>query len=144
MYSPFEIALALTDGSYPQAPQCMTTPIESGDPRSVYHCVVYPSTSGANAGRWSGQTTIVPIGWQIGVTSESRRICRFSSDLDSSGTIDRNVEHPAAYVGVDSALAQQNFLVVAGTDSCPTAPPARIDGGGADVYANLGTVQHQP
>jgi Tfp pilus assembly protein PilV len=141
---PLEIALALTSGSYPQAPQCTTTPIESGDRRAVYHCVVYPSAGGANAGRWSGQTTIVPVGWRIGVAPEDRRVCRFSSDLDGSGAIDRNVEHPAAYVGVDTALAQQNFLVVAGTDSCPTAPPVRIDGGGTDVYADLGTVQHQP
>ena len=141
---PFEIALALTGNGYPQAPQCTTTPIEAGDPRSVYHCVVYPSASGANAGQWSGQTTIVPIGWRIGVMAEDRHVCRFSSDLDGSGAIDRNAEHPAAYTGVDSALAQQNFLVVAGTDSCPSAPPARIEGNAGDVYADLGTVQHQP
>ena len=141
---PFEIALALAGSSYPQAPQCTTTPIESGDPRALYHCVVYPAASGTSAGRWSGEATIVPIGWRIGLTTDDRRVCRFSSDLDGSGAIDRNVEHPADYTGVDSALAQQNFLVIAGTDSCPTAPPTRIEGDAADVYADLGTVQHQP
>ena len=141
---PFEISLVLTGGSYPRAPQCTTTPIEGSDALSVYHCVVYPSASGASAGRWSGQTTIAPIGWRIGVMAEDRRICRFSSDLDGSGAIDRNVEHPAAYTSVDIALAQQNFLVVAGTDSCLSAPPARIEGNAGDVYADLGTVQHQP
>ena len=141
---PFEIALALAGSSYPQAPQCTTTPIESGDPRALYHCVVYPAASGTSAGRWSGAATIVPIGWRIGLTADDRRVCRFSSDLDGSGAIDRNVEHPADYTGVDSALAQQNFLVIAGTDSCPTAPPTRIEGDAGDVYADRGTVQHQP
>ena len=141
---PFEIVLALTGGSYPQAPRCTTTPIESGDQRALYHCVVYPSASGTSAGRWSGQATVVPIGWRIGVTSDDRRVCRFSSDLDGSGAIDRNVEHPADYTSVDSALAQQNFLVIAGTASCPAAPTTRIEGDAADVYVDLGTVQHQP
>lgn len=141
---PFEIALVLSGDGYPQAPQCTTTAIESGDPRSVYHCVVYPSVGGAHAGRWSGQTTIVPIGWRIGVAAGEHRVCRFSSDLDGSGSIDTNLEHPAAYVDVDAALGQQNFLVVAGTGSCPHAPAAHVEGGAGDVYANLGTVQHQP
>jgi hypothetical protein len=141
---PFEIALALSDGSYPQAAQCATTSIETADRRALYHCVVYPSTSGANAGRWSGKTTIVPIGWRIGTTTEDRRVCRFSSDLDDSGAIDRNVEHPAAYVGVDAALAHQNFLVVAATDSCPGAASTRIAADAAVVSADLATVPHQP
>lgn len=134
---PFEVALALSEGTYPQAPQCTTS-------ATLYHCVVYPSASGANAGRWSGRTTLVPIGWRIGAAAEDRRVCRFSSDLDASGAIDRNVEHPAAYAGVDSALAQQNFLVIAGTDSCPGASPTRVAGDAEDIYADLATLPHQP
>lgn len=126
---PFEITLALSDDTYPQAPQCTTTPIETGDRRVLYHCVVYPPASGTAAGRWSGQATLVPIGWRVGMDALEQRVCRFSSDLDGSGAIDRNVEHPVAYADVDSALAQQNFLVVAGAAPCPT---------------DLGTVQHQP
>jgi len=126
---PFGIMLALSDGTYTRAPQCTTMPINAGDRRAVYHCVVYPSVSGANAGHWSGSTTIVPIGWRIGVTAQDQRVCRYSSDLDGSGAIDRNIEHPATYTSVDSALAQQNFLVAAGPDNCP---------------GDLGTVQHQP
>jgi len=141
---PLQIALALESATYPQAPLCATSVIESGDPRIAYHCVIYPPTSGADAGRWSGAATIVPIGWRIGTAPEDRRICRFSSDLDGSGAIDRNVEHPAAYSAVDAALAQQNFLVVAGTDACPSAAPTRIEGSTGDVFADLGTVQHQP
>jgi hypothetical protein len=140
---PFEVALALSDGTYPQAPLC-TTSTSSTISATLYHCVVYPSASGANAGRWSGRTTLVPIGWRVGTTAEDRRVCRFSSDLDGSGAIDRNVEHPAAYAGVDSALAQQNFLVIAGTESCPGSAPTRIAGDADDVYSDLATVPHQP
>ncbi|HKW85359.1 MAG TPA: hypothetical protein VJN68_16545 [Burkholderiaceae bacterium] len=141
---PFGIALVLDNGSYPQAPLCTVAAIEVGDRRAVYHCIVYPSASSTSAGRWSGAARIVPTGWSIGLASADRRVCRFSSDLDGSGAIDRNIEHPAAYVGVDTALAQQNFLVIAATDSCPAAAPVRIEGDAADVYADLGTVQHQP
>lgn len=141
---PFEMVLALTDGNYPQPPQCTTTPIETGDRRSVYYCVVYPSASDANAGHWSGRATIAPIGWQIGVTAQGRRVCRFSSDLDGSGAIDHNVEHPAAYSGVDAALAQQNFLVVGGAEPCPSATTTATSGAAGDVFADLSTVQHQP
>jgi len=141
---PFEIALALSDGNYPHLPQCTTTPIETGDPRAMYHCVIYPSAGDANAGRWSGRATIAPIGWTIGATAQDRRVCRYSSDLDGSGAIDRNVEHPEAYMGVDAALAQQNFLVVAGADACPSAPAVAISGVAGDVFADLSAVQHQP
>jgi Tfp pilus assembly protein PilV len=136
---PFQLRLALSGGEYPQPPQCATTPIDTGEQRTVYHCAVYPSASGANAGRWSGRTTIAPIGWTIGTTAQDRRICRFSADLDGSGAIDRNVEHPAEYSSVDAALAQQNFLVVSGAEPCPPALPLA-----GDVFADLSTVQHQP
>ena len=141
---PFDVMLALTNGNYPQAPRCTSAPADAGGPSAVYHCVVYPSVSGADVGRWSGRAAIVPIGWQIGVGAGDWRVCRYSSDLDGSGAIDRNIEHPAAYAGVDTALAQQNFLVMAGADNCPGAPAVRIEGDGADVYAELGTIQHQP
>jgi len=126
---PFEIALALSGDTYPQAPQCTTTPIETGDRRTLYHCVVYPAASGTTAGRWSGRAALVPTGWRVGVNASEQRVCRYSTDLDGSGAIDRNIEHPAAYADVDSGLGQQNFLVITGPDNCPT---------------ELGTVQHQP
>lgn len=140
----FEVALALSGDGYPQAPQCTTTSIDTGDPRSVYHCVVYPSASGARAGRWSGQTTIAPIGWRIGVAAGEYRVCRFSSDLDASGAIDTNLEHPATYTDVDAALAQQNFLVTSGGDACPSAAALRLVGEASDIYADVGATQHQP
>ena len=109
---------------------------ETGDRFVAYHCAVYPA-----AGRsWSGRTTLTAEGWTIGSGPTDRRVCRYSADTDRSGAIDRNVEHPAGYVDLAGSLAQQNFLVIAGTQSCPTGAPPPQPRGAAD----LSTVQHQP
>lgn len=122
---PLEIALALQGDGYPSAPLCIAAPLDDGADRAVrYHCLVPVRADG----RWSGRSSVVPQGWRIGTGAGEYRVCRYSADLDGSGAVDRNVEHPARYENVDAALAQQNFLVVAGPDACP-AP---------------GTVQHQP
>ena len=133
---PFDIVLTLSGGSYTQAPACFTRPVEAdGDRRSLYHCVVYPLANG----RWSGRSTLAPLGWHIGTAADEYRVCRYSSDLDGSGAIDRNLEHPADYTNVDAALAQQNFLVIAGGDDCPAAAVEA-----AEAVSTLDTVQHQP
>lgn len=165
------IALSLTGGTYPQAPVCdaeaMKTvsytaagslrveavPInaapasvgvaswnDTGDRHTAYLCVVYPLLSGT----WSGRATLVPTGWTVGTGAADRRVCRYTADLDGNGAIDANIEHPADYAGVTGALAQQNFLVVNGSDTCPTGAATRITGQAGDVFANLGTAAHQP
>jgi Tfp pilus assembly protein PilV len=113
---------------------------ETGDRHVAYHCVVYPLASGL----WSGRTTLAPAGWTIGTGPDDRRVCRFTSDLDGSGAIDANAEHPATYANVDGPLAHQNFLVIKGNEPCPTGTPARLDGTSEPVYVNLATAQHQP
>ena len=168
------VALALAGGAYPNAPVCATEAMktvsystigaaaslhieavplaalpasvgvaswaDSGDRHLAYHCVVYPLASG----QWSGRATLLPIGWSVGTGVAERRVCRYSADLDGSGAVDLNLEHPAAYANVDSALAHQNFLVIKGSETCPTRPAVRVEGTNADVYADLSTVQHQP
>ena len=166
------VALATSGGSYPLAPQCTsealkTVVVDSGGRRQIktvaidatpaslglatwqetgiryvaYHCVVYPLANG----QWSGRTTLVPgAGWSIGSAATEARVCRYSADQDGSGAVDANVEHPAAYTGVGTALANQNFLVVRGNEACPAGAALRLDGGAGDVFVNLGTVQHQP
>lgn len=131
----FTIALALTGGSYATAPECSseTVQTEAGDRYVSYQCVVTPLANG----RWSGRSTIAPIGWNIGTTAADRRVCRYSADLDGSGAVDSNEEHPAAYSAVDHSLANQNFLVIQGNQACPAGAPA-----GAVV--NLATAAHQP
>jgi len=86
----------------------------------------------------------VPAGWTLGNGPADRRVCRYTADLDASGSIDANAEHPADYAGVAGALTNQNFLVVKGSEACPAAAAARIDGRAGDVFANLGTAPHQP
>ena len=165
------IALALTGGTYAHAPICASeamktvsylaaaslhieavplaalpasvgasTWADTGDRHLAYQCVVYPLPSG----QWSGRATLVPTGWAIGSSTADRRVCRFSADLDSSGAVDANLEHPPSYAAVDAPLTQQNFLVVKGSEACPVRPAVRVEGNSTDVFANLSTVQHQP
>lgn len=159
------VALTLSGGSYPTAPDCSAeamktvrysaggslhidaVPIDAlpaslglsswsdtGDRFISYRCIVTPRADG----RWSGRSALVPSGWTIGTGSADRRVCRYASDRDGSGAIDANIEHPATYAGVAAALQAQNFLVVRGDQSCPTAPEAGL------FAFSLGTVQHQP
>ena len=168
---PASIALALTGTGYPAAPECATeamktvavsvagsqrreavaidaTPAalgvtawaDTGERHLAYHCSVTPRPDG----RWSGRTTLVGIGWTIGSAPTDRRVCRYSRDLDGSGAVDANLEHPARYADVDAPLAQQNFLVVAATEACPGAGGATIGGAGFSLAAAPVTAPHQP
>ena len=138
---PFDVTLALTGGSYAHAPQCSTETVTNGSEQYAnYHCVVYPLATGL----WSGRVNLVPMGWSVGAGAGDRRVCRYSADLDGSGAIDRNVEHPASYSAVDASLANQNFLVIGGADTCPSGTPVSQNGIAGDVVADLGTAPHQP
>jgi Tfp pilus assembly protein PilV len=111
---------------------------ETGERYVAYHCVVTPVVAG---GTWTGRSAIVAAGWRLGFGAGERRVCRFSADLDASGAIDNNLEHPDTYVGVGTSLSNQNFLVVNGTQACPeqSAPVAT-----SRVFADLTTAPHQP
>jgi Tfp pilus assembly protein PilV len=169
---PLALALTLTGGTYPQPPACaaearktvryttvsgsmavesvplaaqpvslgLATWTDTGDRHVDWHCVVYPRADG----RWSGRATIVPAGWSIGTGAADFRVCRYSADLDGSGAVDSNAEHPADWTNVGAALANQSFLVVAGPQACPTASPVRIAGTASDVFVDRSTVAHQP
>ena len=164
------VALTLRGGTYPIAPICTTEAMktvtyttrasqhieavslgalpanagvaawsDTGAHHLAYTCVVYPLTSG----RWSGRVALVPVGWSLGLDAAKRRVCRFSADMDGSGAVDTNIEHPPIYTDVHSSLAQQNFLVINGDEACPAAAlPA--SGQAASGFANLSTAPHQP
>ncbi len=136
------IAMAMTGGTYAIAPSCSVEPITTaaGDRFTAWHCAVYPRADG----RWSGRATLVPVGWTIGTAAADKRVCRYTADLDGSGAIDANIEHPSTWTGVDSSLAAQDFLVVNGGESCPAGHPTQIAGNNGDVYVDLGTAPHQP
>ena len=118
----------------------LATWVDSGDRYIGYQCLVYPLANG----QWSGDTALVPSGWTLGTTASAMRVCRYSADRDGSGAVDANAEHPAHYSALTGPLANQNFLVIAGNQSCPVGSPVQISGGAGDVYADLSTVQHQP
>ena len=137
----FTVAMAMT-GSYATAPACSVEPVTTagGDRFVAYHCAVYPAAGGA----WSGRANLVPTGWSIGTGASDKRVCRHSADLDASGSIDANIEHPANRVGVTGSLANQNFLVVGGQVACPAGHATQVAGNNGDVYVDLSTAQHQP
>jgi hypothetical protein len=70
-------------------------------------------------------------------------VCRYVNDIDGSGAIDRNDEHPSVYRGVDGPLQQQNFLVIRGDLTCPAEAAATIDPKAA-ATAVVATAAHQP
>ncbi|MEQ1805816.1 MAG: hypothetical protein ABL900_10620, partial [Burkholderiaceae bacterium] len=113
--------------------------VETGERFVAYHCVVVPAVPG---GAWSGRAGVAPTGWTLGAGAGDYRVCRFSADVDGSGAIDNNLEHPDSYSALRSSLTQQNFLVIKGTQSCPTAPAGTA--GTSPLFADLSTAPHQP
>ena len=133
-----------------------------------YACVMYPiDLNGVLA--WTGRSTIVPSGWQIGALTGSwpsdpalqrYKVCRYSNDANLNGFIwapnlppasnsttvladINNAEHPNAYIRVTGGLSNQNFLVVRGTENCPTDGAVEVDGQGPENYTDETTVLHQ-
>lgn len=99
-----------------------------------YFCAVYPDSGTPPA--WSGTLRVSGID----VSNSGYKICRYSADYNSSGSID-NEEHPQQYSSVSSSLVGQNFLVVLATSSCPVGHAYDPDNG---YFFNSATVQHQP
>lgn len=128
------------------APDCFDdspTSASSTQPFITYNCIVYPDTT---TKLWSGQLQLT--GLTTGTTAAEYRVCRYSADYNGSGgmfTADwralENEEHPAVYGRVTGSLTRQNFLVIRGDLSCPTAPAVNP---GAGVFADYSTVQLQP
>jgi hypothetical protein len=115
----------------------------SAQPFVNYYCIIYQSTPGVT---WSGK--VVLTGVRIGTNATDYRVCRYSADYNGSGdmyTADLrlldNAEHPEVYGQVRESLARQNFLVVRGDRSCPTAPAVSPANG---VFADYSTLQLQP
>lgn len=113
---------------------------DTGERFVAYRCVV---VAAGDPPRWSGQSVLVPVGWTIGTAPTQRRVCRYVNDLDGSGAIDRNDEHPLVYRHVDQPLQRQNFLVIRGNLTCPTKAAATIDPKAA-ATAVVATAAHQP
>lgn len=112
-----------------------------------YYCLVTPAASTPPAPRtWSGQLQLT--GLSTGQTATQYKVCRYSADYNGNGsnllsdgaTID-NLEHPLVYYNVTGSIARQNFLVVRGNVSCPSAHDVSPSAG---IFADYKTVQIQP
>ena len=124
----------------------------------TYYCLVYPST----AGGWGGRLDVVlaanyPNGNALPgtTTPNDYKVCRYTTAA-TDFTI--NADHPRSYCVEKSSplpslqlpcngrrlsanLINQNFLVIAAAQSCPTDIPADPANGN---YVNSNTLQHQP
>ncbi|MBV8605327.1 MAG: prepilin-type N-terminal cleavage/methylation domain-containing protein [Pelomonas sp.] len=104
--------------------------------RVRYHCVIYAETGGTLE-RWGGTIRLAGTAFSGDATL---KVCRYSADYDGNGRID-NAEHPGVYAEVATALANQNFLVVAARADCPAGQPANPAAG---RFADTATAQVQP
>jgi Tfp pilus assembly protein PilV len=113
---------AAAHGLMPSA-ECFDDAAAPALPTAVsYHCAIYAS----GLAGWSGHSTIVPIGWALGLADGAFLACRYSADDNGDHSV-ANAEHPRLYAQVGGPLKQQNFLIIRGPLACPT-----------------GTVQHDP
>jgi Tfp pilus assembly protein PilV len=139
--APLPAFVAIVPGAapFPQAPACVSAVRERDGERALrWACVVFGDAP------WSGRIELVPQGWLLGSTAGTQRLCRHASDLDASGAIDAPFEHPSTHTSVSGALTHQNFLVVPGTAACPGAAAAILAPTPNGVFADLGTLAHQP
>ena len=89
---------------------------ETGDRFLAWHCVVTPRADG----RWSGSVALLGDGWTIGAGRNERRICRYAAA--AANAIDANIASARDDVDVGTPLLNRSFLVIRGSDSCPSDP----------------------
>jgi Tfp pilus assembly protein PilV len=80
---------------------------------ATYYCIVQAAVSDLDPAQWSGRSLVVGL---PGTT----QVCRYGPDSSLVVPTDvDNIDHPNRYVDVDGPLANQNFLVIPATASCP-------------------------
>jgi type IV pilus modification protein PilV len=101
--------------------------VELGERFTAYHCVVVGKGTPA---QWSGSLSVAPRGWALGGTANDFKICRYTAQT------------PEAYVDVSTSLAEQNFLVIRGDQTCPSASGISSNSEAVQNFTNLATTAH--
>jgi type IV pilus modification protein PilV len=101
--------------------------VELGERFTAYHCVVVGKGIPA---RWSGSLSVAPRGWALGNTANDFKVCRYTAQT------------PEAYVDVTTSLAEQNFLVIRGDQTCPSASGIGSNSEAVQNFTNLATIAH--
>ncbi len=145
--------LALTGGTLDSTnSKCYTdaqTVASDGITKYVtYFCVVQATSAADSAFKWSGNLKVqAPTNW-----STHYKVCRYTDPTGKytnsagaylSGYSDANMpptEHPANYTAVGESLTDQNFLVVAASETCPSQELNVTQ----TLKIYFKTVQHQP
>lgn len=144
-----DVVLTLSSALHPQPPVCFddasADALVAAAPgtRVAYFCAVFSNL----AGTWAGRLRIVPVAfnaapiWSISNIAGAGRykICRYTTLAADLGP--RNIDHPLDYTEAGSAprasLANQNFLVISASHTCPTDTVAPGD------FVNSNTRLHQ-
>ena len=130
---------------------------------AIYYCAVtaQPFDATFKISGWGGRVNLSPAGysdgggvaWTIGTGRSNYAVCRYTT---AATAYTDNLDHPAFYCQVKapvagrpvsctkyitSNLTNQNFLVIAGSKSCPT--DTALTPGGSDLV-NSNTLQQQP
>ena len=145
------LTIDLQDGAYPQPAACVAEPRktvrfmddgglhvqdvaldatpavlgladwdETGDRFLAWRCAVAPRADG----RWTGRIALVASGWTIGGASGDGRVCRLAAG-DDAAAIDANIASAGIDRDVDATLLGRSFLVVRGSDPCPSPAAAQ-------------------
>lgn len=114
---PLDVTLTLET---PGSAVCLDDAPQPASPR--IHLVHYACLVTSTA-PWSGRLGVEPIGWRVGSTVETYRVCRYSAERDGRPGI-ANAEHPRDYAAVQGSLHGQHLLVVRGDSGCPADTPS--------------------
>lgn len=145
---------------------------DTGERYVAYSCIVHPIDLDSNPATkmaWTGRPQLTVSGATIAATISGYKVCRFSADYNQNGyvwypaqapssnpsvnvTKIDNEEHPYAYLNVNKALSNQNYVVIQGDQNCPnlqsalggSGNPIEINGTGNENYTDATTVVHQP
>lgn len=134
---PAHATVTLSSSGHPATPVCFD---DSGlvAYAITYACLILGNTDTPSI--WSGSIELDGID-TVTTPTPPYRVCRYTYDYGRNGAID-NDEHPHLYVKVAKSLPRQNFLVIAGGQSCPvdtsTFDPA------ARNFVNYTTMEQQP
>ena len=137
------------------APATLISATSRSRPTVRYYCLIYTDTSG-----WGGRFSLQPLGfsdagnvaWTVGTAGY--KVCRYTT---AASNFTLNADHPATYCmeksgaatrtaacsgkRVTGSITNQNFLVIAASQACPT--DVAIDPAAGNLI-NSNTRQHQP
>jgi Tfp pilus assembly protein PilV len=132
------VSVQRTDDAGLATASCAQQIMQTSNRRGIsYHCVI--PTLGSPPS-WSGRLHIEPQGWNLGITRNDHKVCRYTASPTTSWPLSRT-----PYQRVTRHLMQENFLVVQGDQICPGLfEVQRLTGREGTIQTQLSTEPYQP